>query len=327
MRERVAPALVALVLAVTLAQLPTAAADERHHIRLLEPVEAAETGVANATVTGGSQTLTFDVNAGVDRITVVREFGWQVGGDPDPPATDATRKAIRDRWDQRHRERSEVDVGDDAERATVALDLGLRINLLRITSWPEDGSDPRVYRMRLIVEDAGAPTHDVHVEPRPDGNGYRVIGRISDDVQLVGASLIVADGDQTRGIPVDGVPTRAEPATDAVTINDRVPGTGVTLRLRDSAGNVNSVAVPVGTPTPTPTPTPAPTPTPTPTPTATPAPTPTPTPTPSATATPGPTATTPPPDAGGGGVPLVPALAVITLAGGATAVAVGVRAG
>jgi len=115
MRERVAPALVALVLAVTLAQLPTAAADERHHIRLLEPVEAAETGVANATVTGGSQTLTFDVNAGVDRITVVREFGWQVGSDPDPPATDATRKAIRDRWDQRHRERSEVDVGDDAE--------------------------------------------------------------------------------------------------------------------------------------------------------------------------------------------------------------------
>jgi hypothetical protein len=326
MRNRATTAAVAaLVVGVALAQASAAGATgERHHLRLLEPVEAAETGVANATVTGGSQTLVFATNAGVNRITVVREFGWQTGADPDPPATDASRKTVRDAWDQRHRERSEVNVGDDAEQATINLDLGLRINLLRITSWPEEGDDPRVYRMRLIVEDGSQPSHDVHVEPRPDGNGYRVIGSISDDVQLIGASLTVTDGDQTRGLPVDGVPTRREPAADAVTINDRVPGTDVTLRLRDSAGNVRAAELPVGEPTPEPTPTPRPTPTPTPT--TAPTSTATPTPTATATATPAPTATATP-TTGGTDLPLVPAVAVIVAGGGVAAVAVGVRVG
>jgi hypothetical protein len=271
-------------------------ADEPHRVTLLSPVEA-ETGVANGTVTGGSHELEFATQPGVAEIAVVREFGWDVGDDQEIESGDR-RKEIRDAWGEQATDRYEVEVGDDADRATVPVELGQGVNLLRVTAWPESGSDAYVYRFRLTVEDDEKPSADVVVEPRPNGDAYRVIGTISDDVQLAAASLVVDRGESSIGLPVEGVPSRGEADENTVSINERVTERDVQLRLTDTAGKTRVIDVqPPATPTPTATPTATATATATATPTATA--TATATATPTATAT---TTATPAPESSGGGL-------------------------
>jgi hypothetical protein len=292
------------VLAGGIAASAPAAADEPHGITLLSPVEA-ETGVTNGTVTGGSHELTIATQPGVAEIAVVREFGWDVGDDQEIESGD-TRKEIRDAWGAQETDRYELELGDDQKRATVPVELGHGTNLLRVTAFPESGHDAYNYRFRLTVEDGEKPSADVVVEPRPNGDAWRVIGEVSDDVQLAGASVRVDRGAINASLPVEGLPTREDAAEDNVTINERVSGPDVQLRLTDTAGRTRLIDVQraaAATPTPTPTPTETPTPTATPAPTASPTPTATPTVTATTTPTPAPaTSPTPAPDSGGGGI-------------------------
>jgi len=306
------------VLAGGIAASAPAAADEPHGITLLSPVEA-ETGVANGTVSGGSHELTFATQPGVAKVTVVREHGWGVGDEQEIEAGDS-RKEIRDAWGTQTTDRYETDVADDADRAALPVELGQGVNLLRVTAWPESGNDAYTYRFRLHVDDGEQPSADVVVEPRPNGDAYRVIGTISDDVQLAAASLVVDRGGSSISLPVEGVPTREDAGENTVSINERVTERDVQLRLTDTAGKTRVIDVQTpATPTPTATPTATATATPTATPNAT-APA-----TPTATATPAPTPTaTPAPDSGGGGlvgtivgaVVLLGALAVASNAAG-----------
>jgi hypothetical protein len=253
------------------------------------PVEASD-GVTNGTVTGGTHDLVFETEGGVSEISVVREFGWKVPEYREIERGDS-RKEISEAWGEQTTDRYTTDVPDGDARAAVDVELGQGVNLFRVTAWPEDGNDVRVYRFRLRVKDDAKPSADVVVEPRPNGDAYRVIGTVSDDVQLAGASVRAQEGTMYRTGPVEGLPTRNEAGENTIPINERVTGTNVTLRLTDTAGRTNTIDVPVGRPD-TPTERPASTTTPTangtPTPTATPTPTPTAAPTPTATPTPQP---------------------------------------
>jgi len=288
-----------LLLATTLL-LPAVAggvgADEPHRVTLLGPVEA-ETGVANGTVSGGSHELTFGTQAGVGKLTVVREYGWNVG-DGREIETGDSRKEIRDAWGTQATDRYETDVADDADRATVPVELGQGVNLLRVTAWPESGTDAFTYRFRLTVDDGAKPSADVVVEPRPNGDAFRVIGTISDDVQLAAASLVVDRGGSSISLPVEGLPTRGEAGENTVPINERVTERDVRLRLTDTAGKTRVIDVQLpATPTPTATPTATATETATATANATASATPTATATTTATAT-----ATPAPESSGGGL-------------------------
>jgi len=278
-----------------------ATADERHDVRLVAPVEAPPGGdVTNGTVSGGTHEFRFETTAGVRKLTIERRFGW--GIDEDELPEEPTREDRRDAWDQEVIDRYETDVSDNATEAAVDVELGQGVNLLRLTVWPETGSDARVLLFQVTVRDSGAPTHDLVVERRPNGRGWRLIGSISDDVQLDGASVRVGSGRSTSSRPLGKLPARDEPGENRVTVNEPLPGPDVTVAISDTAGNRATFDPPRrATPTATPTDTPTPTATPAATATATPAPnataSATPTNTPTDTPSPAPTRA---PEQGGG---------------------------
>jgi hypothetical protein len=301
-----------LLVGSLLAVAAPATATYGDNVRLTAPVEA-DHGVTDGTVSGGTHDLVFATGGDVGEIVVTARSGW--GADESVDRRDATQLELERAWSRTVSSRYETDVAAGQRQATVDdVSLAVGRNFLTVRVFDTSGAVVNEHEFELWVRDDAPPTADVVVEPMPNGERWRVVGEISDDVQVADANVTVDSSGYRRTEPVDRVPARDELAADTVSVNVAyLPAANVTLALTDTSGTTTTVDL-QSTATQT-SPKPA-TETATETATSTPTPTPTPTPAPTATVTP-----TPAPDSGGGGlvgtvVGVVLLLSILALANG-----------